>query len=114
SAPPVGATVTFTLTATNSGPSNATGVVVQDVLPAGLVYVSDDGGGAYNAGSGAWTIGTFPRGATATLHLSARVTTAGTLTNVAEVRTSSVPDPDSTPGNGVPGEDDRAAVTLSP
>src|SRR6202165_1266069 len=48
--------VTFTVTATNNGPSNATGVVVMDLLPGGLTYVSSTATvGTYNSGTGAWT-----------------------------------------------------------
>jgi uncharacterized repeat protein (TIGR01451 family) len=38
--PNFGANVTFTVTATNNGPSNATDVQVTDLLPAGLTFVS--------------------------------------------------------------------------
>ena len=53
-------------------------------------------------------------GDTVTLSIDARVTTSGTKTNVAEVSTSGASDPDSTPGNGDPGEDDRATASLTP
>ncbi len=55
--PNVGSTIVFTLTATNNGPSAATGVAVNDLLPAGYTYVSDNGAGAYVSGTGVWTIG---------------------------------------------------------
>ncbi len=44
--------VTFTLTVVNTGPDSAEGVVVSDLLPAGLTYVSDDGAAAMPAVSG--------------------------------------------------------------
>ena len=37
-----GATVTYTLTVTNTGAADASGVVVQDTLPVGLTFVSAD------------------------------------------------------------------------
>ncbi len=36
----VGQNVTFTLNLANAGPSDATGVVVQDLLPSGISFVS--------------------------------------------------------------------------
>src|SRR5213076_2793833 len=55
--PTLGQNVTFTVTVTNNGPDTATGVVVTDLLPAGLTYVSDDGGGSYDPNLGPWTVG---------------------------------------------------------
>ena len=55
----MGETVTYTLTADNLGPNDATGVVVSDTLPAGVTYVSNDGGAAYDGVNHVvtWTIG---------------------------------------------------------
>ena len=36
----IGAFLTYTLTASNSGPSDGTGVIITDALPAGLTYDS--------------------------------------------------------------------------
>ena len=44
-----GAQVPYTLTVTNSGPVTATAVVVSDVLPAGLTFVSSDNPGCSSA-----------------------------------------------------------------
>ena len=38
---------TYTIAVTNFGPTNATGIAVTDVLPAGLSHVSDTGAGDY-------------------------------------------------------------------
>ena len=114
-APNVGDSVVYTVTVTNRGPDNATGVAVEDVLPAGLVYVSDDGGGAYNSGTGIWTIGNLNVGSTATLQITADVASAGAFTNIAQVSASDQYDTDSTPGNDDPLEDDQDdAVILTP
>src|SRR5207253_10493098 len=49
----VGSNVDFTITATNAGPSNATGVQITDQLPAGLTFVSaTPSAGTYNSGTG--------------------------------------------------------------
>lgn len=44
----VGDLVNFTITAHNNGPSNATNVVITDVLPIGLDFVSASDGGLYD------------------------------------------------------------------
>ena len=78
--------VTFTLTARNNGPDNATGVVVTDKLPNGLAFVSSSGSGTYNATTGVWTIGNLANGITATLSIIAKGIAANAqLTNVAIV-----------------------------
>src|SRR5262249_4854321 len=110
--------IVFTLTVTNSGPNPAQNVTVQDLLPNGYQYVSDDAavnGGTYSIGTGLWTLGstlgaTAPNN-TAVLHITAIVGPGGTYTNVAEINSSGSFDPDSTPDNGVTTEDDYAAVT---
>jgi uncharacterized repeat protein (TIGR01451 family) len=96
----VGSNVTFTITAHNAGPSNATGVEVTDLLPAGLTLVSaTPATGAYASGTGVWTIGPLASGASASLTVVATVTTAGAITNTASKTAENEPDP--TPGNDV-------------
>jgi uncharacterized repeat protein (TIGR01451 family) len=104
--------VTFTITVTNRGPDNATGVTVADVLPAGLAYVSH-GGGVYDSGTGIWSIGNLAVGGTATLTITATVNDTGVITNTAQVATANEYDPDSTPGNNVPTEDDQDNALVS-
>ncbi|RMF04944.1 MAG: DUF11 domain-containing protein, partial [Chloroflexi bacterium] len=84
-APPNGSTIVYTVIITNNGPHDATGVTVNDLLPAGVVYVSDDSLGAYDSVTGDWTVGNLANGASATLNITADVTAAnGTLvTNTA-------------------------------
>ena len=60
----VGEATTFTVVVTNQGPARATGLVVQDLLPAGLSFVSaSPSQGSYAEATGAWTIGTLLNGA---------------------------------------------------
>jgi len=74
SSPGISTNVIFTISATNNGPSDATGVKVNDLLPAGLAYVSDVAStGSYNSATGVWTIGALADGATATLAITATV-----------------------------------------
>ncbi|TWU57755.1 DUF11 domain-containing protein [Rubripirellula reticaptiva] len=114
-APNVGDVVTFTLTLANAGPDTTTGVTVRDVLPAGLTLVSSTpSAGNYNSATGIWSVDSIASGADARLEIRATVVAQTERTNSAEIITSNQFDPDSTPGNGVAGEDDQASVTLTP
>ena len=98
--PAEGDTITFTVTATNLGPDDATDVVITDALPAGLTYVSHTGTGTYTPLTSLWNVGTITNGATSTLTITATVDagTAGTtITNVASYTTST--SVDNNPGN---------------
>jgi uncharacterized repeat protein (TIGR01451 family) len=115
SAPTINANVTFTVTLSNAGATNATGVAAKDQLPAGLSFVSatPSAGTSYNSTSGVWTVGAMSSGASATLQIVAKVTASGTLTNTAQVTAANEPDPDSTPNNNNAAEDDQASATLN-
>ena len=83
-----GSSIVFTIVASNAGPNPATNVVVNDLLPAGLTYASDDAGGAYVSGTGVWTIGSLAAGASATLHITATIdagTDGSTIANSATI-----------------------------
>jgi uncharacterized repeat protein (TIGR01451 family) len=89
--PAVGANVTFTITTQNLGADPATSVVVTDVLPAGLTFVSaSPSQGTYTAGTGLWNLGALAFGATATLQITVTVTGSTAVTNTAN-RTSTTP-----------------------
>ena len=90
----VGQPTTFTVVVTNHGPARVTGLVVQDLLPAGLSFVSASASqGSYADATGAWTIGTLLNAQSATLTLEATVTVAGAITNRALVVAQDQPDP---------------------
>ncbi|MFN8051380.1 MAG: SdrD B-like domain-containing protein [Acidimicrobiales bacterium] len=109
----VGDDAVFRLTVSNAGPNGATGVKVTDLLPAGAVYVSSSpSAGSYVSSTGVWSVGTLANGASATLDITATIVSPS-VTNSAEVTASKSIDPDSTPGNDVPTEDDQASVSLS-
>ncbi len=56
--PNEGDVVTYTITVANKGPDDATGVVVTDMLPNGVTFVSSRSAkGSYRPGTGAWDIG---------------------------------------------------------
>jgi uncharacterized repeat protein (TIGR01451 family)/gliding motility-associated-like protein len=81
STPEEGDSIVYTIKVTNNGPSPATGVVLTDILPAGVTYLSHNVGNAFNSGSGIWTIGSLVVNATVTLQITATVDsgTAGTI-----------------------------------
>ncbi|WP_457652289.1 FlgD immunoglobulin-like domain containing protein, partial [Rhodocaloribacter sp.] len=90
----VGENVVFTVTLTNNGPADATGVAVTDLLPAGLAFVSaTPSQGAYDDVTGLWSVGALANGASATLEITATVTVTETVTNTAAVTASDLPDP---------------------
>ena len=111
--PSVGSKVVFTLVISNAGPAAATGIIVRDILPANLTYQSDTGGGAYNNGTGMWTVGTLAIGASKTLQITVVGAALGAYTNSAEVWASDQYDVDSVPGNSSTTEDDDAQVAGS-
>lgn len=120
STPNVGDQVTFTITFHNSGPDAATGVIVTDVLPAGLMYVSDDGGSSTSEDSGTitWVIaGSIGNGANVSLHIVAEVKVptgaANEYKNVVQVTDADQYDPDSTPGDDTGDDyDDETVLPL--
>lgn len=89
--PAVGTNVTFVITLSNAaGYSQGTGILVSDVLPAGLTLVSSSpaAGSSYNTATGVWNVGTLASGASTTLTIVAKVVNGGTKTNTATVTTS--------------------------
>ncbi|MEM9643598.1 MAG: DUF11 domain-containing protein [Planctomycetota bacterium] len=111
---PVGSNVTFALQVSNAGPSDATGVVVQDLLPAGVTFVSSvPSQGSFDSGSGLWSVGNIASGTSQNLSIVARVDVAGNKTNTAQVFAADQTDVDSTPNNGANSEDDQASVVIT-
>jgi uncharacterized repeat protein (TIGR01451 family) len=116
--PTNGNVISYTLTAASAtGPASnvtATGITVQDTLPTGFSFLSASGVGTYSSGTGVWSVGSLAPGTNASITITGTVTaTSGTVTNIAQVTASSVPDPDSTVNNGATGEDDYASVAFS-
>jgi len=109
--------VRFSITVTNTGPSNATGVAVGDVLPSGFTGATNiSPGGTFDGTTITWTGLSVASGANITLTFDTTVNATGSYVNVAEVTDSDQPDPDSnpdpTPDTTPPGEDDEATTTL--
>lgn len=114
-APDPGQNVVFTLEVSNAGPSAATGVTVSDVLPAGYLYVSDDGGGDFDDGTGVWTVGSVAASGSETLQITATVqlASAGDYLNTAHVATADEYDIDSVPEVTGGTEDDEASAAIT-
>ncbi len=92
-----GEPVTYTLSVTNNGPSNATGVNLTDTLPAGLTFesaTSSQGTCAFKDGTITCAIGDLNNKADATATVKATTTAnaTGKLTNTATVK-GNEPDP---------------------
>ncbi len=100
--PATGQNVTFTITATNNGSSDNTGVQVTNALPSGLTFVSATpaSGTTFNSETGVWNIGALTNGASKTLTITASVgndQSGNTLTNSVSVSAADIAD--STSGN---------------
>ncbi|MEK7952936.1 choice-of-anchor Q domain-containing protein [Luteolibacter soli] len=98
-----GGSVTYTITASNAGPSNVTGATVADTLPASLTgtWTAVGAGGGTATASGSGNINdtvNLPAGGSVTYTVTATISPSatGTLSNTATV-SSAVTDP--TPGN---------------
>ncbi|WP_165872170.1 DUF11 domain-containing protein, partial [Tenacibaculum sp. M341] len=119
---PVGTEVTFTINVTNANTpptstGDATGVQVRDLLPSGysLVGGSISNFGVYDFGTGSitWSNLSVTNGNSVTLTYRAIVNPSGSYVNVAEITSSDLLDPDSTPNNNVLAEDDQDTATFT-
>ncbi|MFC1848490.1 DUF11 domain-containing protein, partial [Chloroflexota bacterium] len=115
--PNEGETINYTITLANDGPNTATNITITDVIPAGVTYSSHSAThGTYDSSSGLWSISSFANGASATLTITVTVDSGSgtqTITNTAELTAVDQADPDSTPNNNQPSEDDQESVSLN-
>ncbi len=116
SVPTQGGMATWNLTVTNASNSQLTAdsIVVEDTFPSGFSFSNASGDGTINSGNGQWSVGTLAPGESASLTISGTIIAAGgtTITNVAEIISSSAVDLDSTPNNGVATEDDFSSSSF--
>ena len=78
-------TTTFTLTATNDGPSTAVNATITDPLPAGLEFVSADAGCTEASGTVTCALGNLASGASTARQIVVKGVTNGTWTNTGTV-----------------------------
>ncbi len=102
----VGDTVTYTITVSNAGPNNATGVTATDLLSDKLNFVSaSTTSGSYATSTGVWTIGHLNNSTSTVLTLVATVKSGneGAIINNSVTSSSDQQDPNS--GNNTSGVD---------
>jgi len=91
----IGDEVAFAVTAHNNGPSAATGVIVNDPVPAGLSFVSSSAEqGSYSVATGRWSVGTLDPGQTVLLEVFFTANAAGRVSNSAVISGELIEDPD--------------------
>lgn len=81
----VGDQVTYTLTAANDGPQDATGVTITDTLPASVTFVSASGGCTEAAGTVTCDVGALADNASADRQITVTTNSAGEVSNTASV-----------------------------
>jgi uncharacterized repeat protein (TIGR01451 family) len=84
--------INYSITVANLGIDTAAGVVLTDVLPAGVTYVSatpSQGSCTFGAGTVSCNLGPVPISGGATVAIVVTATNAGTITNTAVVSTTS-------------------------
>lgn len=110
--PRVGQNFTYSVTAFNNGPSDATGVVMTDTLPSGVTFVLVTPGLPTCSPSGGMVVcnfGNLARSAAVNATITVNPTTAGLLVDTASV---SGDQPDSNSGNN--SKQDRTTATTGP
>ena len=85
---PLASNLVYTVIVGNAGPTNATGVVLTDRLPAGMTFLSavpSQGSCSQAAGVVTCSFGTVNRGSSATVLITGRPTIFGTVSNFVSV-----------------------------
>ena len=79
--------IKWTIIVSNNGPNMATGVIVNDLLPKSVEYISSYlSKGFYNPVSGIWDVGNLNAGEKLQLNIVSKIVKTGDITNVVNVK----------------------------
>src|SRR3989449_5425216 len=106
-----GGNLTYTLSYSNTGNANATGVVLTDTVPANTTFISATAGGTLASGVVTWSVGNLAAGASGSVQLVVRV--ASPLANGTSI-TNSTYSIDSNETSPVSGASVSTTVTSAP
>jgi uncharacterized repeat protein (TIGR01451 family) len=99
--------LTYTMTVINHGPSAANGVVVTDILPPGVFFISASPGCSRSGGTVACITGTLANNSSATFQVEVQVLNVGDLVNSVQV-SSATGDPQASDNSAT------STLTVSP
>ena len=84
--PTEGSIINYTITVINNGPTDASNLVITDLVPAGLTYISYAAtGSTYDNVTGLWSIGSLSVGSSSNISIQVSVdpgTTGNTISNI--------------------------------
>ena len=94
-----GANYTYTLTVSNNGPATAADVVIADVLPGAVTFVSASVGGSESGGTVTWPTVSLTNGQSVQRTVTVTAPASGSVTNTASA-TATTADPDASNNDG--------------
>lgn len=109
-------TMKFNLYYANIGNTEATTVTISDLLQSGLIFISADSGGTYDAPTTtvSWNIGTVAAGETGKVSVRVRPPGAGTYNNAGKVRSTELATVDSNTTITIVGAVELSKTTSTP
>ncbi|GAB4461397.1 MAG: hypothetical protein Kow0070_18910 [Anaerolineales bacterium] len=108
------ATITYTVTVTNTGAADLTGIQLTDTIPPGMSFVSASGGGAFSGGQITWAPFSLAAGASTSFTVELKVADAASLGSITSfTNTVHVQDDGSTTGGTPVESEDSDTDTLA-
>ena len=86
-------TVIWTIKVVNNGPNDAINAIAKDILPKGIIYISDDSNGKYNPKTGVWKLGDLANGSSRTINIKTKVNATNVIIDNEVVVSSETYDP---------------------